>query len=552
MTEGTPGRRRRARARRRERGRGRKRFLAGAVLGVGLGLAPGAFGAQKGPEVPTAAVHDWVGAHQHALVDELVELLELPNVAADQPDIQRNVARIRQMMARRGIRTRRLETGPDSSPVIYGELPAPGARATVLIYAHYDGQPVDRAQWVGGGPFDPLLRAGPLEQASPVLPWPPADQAYDPEWRVFARSASDDKAPIVAMLAALDALQAAGSRPAASLKFVLEGEEEAGSPHLEETLERNAGLLQADVAIVADGPVYPSNAPTVSFGARGVVSVQLTAYGPAHPLHSGHYGNWAPNPAQRLATLLAAMKDASGRVAIPGWYDDVLPADPEDEAALAALDAMPENEAERKELLVAAPEGGGRSRWAMVMLPSLNIDGLSSGWVDGAARTIIPDRATANLDLRLVPQIDPAGQVRRLVAFIEKQGWTVTREEPDAATRLAHDRLLRVQADRGYPAVRTPLDDPSARALITALRTVAGEDLVVIPTMGGSVPGYLFPRYTGATFVGLPIVNPDNNQHSPNENLRLGNLFRGVELFAAAMRMEVPPRRPARDGGQSR
>ncbi len=520
--------------------RTRTRVLV-ALVGCWITVrGPGPLGAQGAADVPAAAVHAWVGAHEHAVVDELVKLLKLPNVAVDQADIQRNVTLIRQMMERRGIRTRLLETGPGTSPVIYGELPSPGARSTLLIYAHYDGQPVDSAKWVGSGPFDPVLRAGPLDRSPDILPWPAAGQAYDPEWRVFARSASDDKAPIVAMLAALDALKAAGTRPAANLKFVFEGEEEAGSPRLRETLEKNAALLAADVAIVADGPVYPSNAPTLSFGARGIVSVQLTAYGPAHPLHSGHYGNWAPNPAERLAALLGSMQDADGRVAIPGWYDDVVPPGPADNAALRVLDAMPENEAERRSLLVAAPEGGGRSRWAMVMLPSLNIDGLASGWVGGAARTIIPDSATANLDLRLVPDVLPAAQVKRLVAFIEKRGWTVTGDAPDAAMRLAHDRLIRVQSGEGYPAVRTSLDDPAARALIAALRTVAGKDLVVIPTMGGSVPGYVFPRYTGATFVGMPIVNPDNNQHSPNENLRLGNLFRGVELFAAAMRMQVP------------
>ncbi len=520
------------------------RMLAGVGLTTlaALGAPPRRAAAQQEPSLPVSQVRAYVAAHEGAIVRDLVDLLRIPNVAADSANIRRNAALITRMMRARGIRTQVLETG--GSPAVYGELLTPGATSTVLLYAHYDGQPVDTSKWVGSKPFEPVLRAGPLEQAPGIMPLSKAG-SYDPEWRIYARSASDDKAPIVAMLWALNALRASGLQPSVNLKFLFEGEEEAGSPNLERALRDNAELLRADAAVIADGPVYPSNAPTLSFGARGIVSAELTVYGPVRPLHSGHYGNWAPNPAERLAELLSTMQDSTGRVTIAGWYDDVVAPGNAERAALAVLAGLPEEKRERESLGIGAPEGGGRSRWEMVLDPSLNVDGIRSGWVGAESRTIIPDRATASLDLRLVPNVRPHEQVERLIRHVQRQGYTVIKDEPDLATRLAHPRLVRLTSSDGYPAVRTPLNDPVARALTASLRRAAGDALVVIPTMGGSVPGYIFPDILGATFIGLPIVNPDNNQHSPNENLRLGNLFRGVEVFAAVMRSSPPPSRPA-------
>ncbi len=527
----------------------------GVVAALVAAAAP--LAAQQPPDV--AAVRRWTASHEGDVVALLRRLLAIPNIAADPARLRANADTIRAWLAARGVDARILpeEGGP---PLVYGELRVPGAGRTLLLYAHYDGQPVAPAQWVGTTPFHPVLRAGLLERAPALLPWP-ADGAaarYDPEWRVYARSASDDKAPIVAMLAALDALRAGSARPSMNVKFLFEGEEEAGSPHLEASLRRYAGLLRADVAIVADGPVHPSGRPTVSFGARGIADAELTIYGAVRPLHSGHYGNWAPNPAEELATLLAATKDSTGRVLVPGWYDGMAPIGPLERTALAALAALPDNEAERRALGIAQPLAGaagtgpgtatGRAvagasaptRWEMVLYPSLNVDGLRSAFTGREARTIIPDSATANLDFRLVTGIRPAEQVKRFADFVRAQGYFLVDTVPDRATRLAHARVARLHAGSGYPAVRTSLDDPAARVVVAALRGVAGDSLVVIPTMGGSVPGYVFPELLGATYVGLPIVNPDNNQHAENENLRLGNLFDGVAIFAAVMRLRPP------------
>jgi acetylornithine deacetylase/succinyl-diaminopimelate desuccinylase-like protein len=476
------------------------------------------------------AVRDYRSAHEREIVGELVDFLRLPNVAANLDDIRNNARAVVEMMERRGLEVRLLETG--GPPYVYGELVTPGARRTVLFYAHYDGQPVDASRWQGHEPFDPVLRDASLEVGGTIIDLPPS-RGFDPDFRLYARSAADDKSPIVALMTALDALRAAGLSPGANLKFIFEGDEEAGSPNLGRLVQEHGDLLAADLVLAADGPSDPSGLPTLYFGARGIVSVRITVYGPLRPLHSGHYGNWAPNPAMRLAQLLATMKDPkSGRVAVEGFYDDVVPLS---DFELAAIAAAPNDDREQMSALaIAEPETDG-SRLLLINQPSLNVRGLRSAWVGEEARTIVPDIAVADIDMRLVKQIDPQVQVERLVAHIEKQGFHVVWSEPDAEMRRRHARLAYVQTADGYPAFRTSMDLPVSRALIEAVEQHTGRSSVKLPTLGGSVPLYQFTDVLGVPTVGVPIVNHDNNQHSPNENLRLGNLWSGIEVLAAAM-----------------
>jgi acetylornithine deacetylase/succinyl-diaminopimelate desuccinylase-like protein len=240
-----------------------------------------------------ARVRAYRAAHEPAILREFAALLEIPNVATDSANIGRNARAIASMLERRGVVARLLD-GAGGPPAVYGELRAPRAARTVVLYAHYDGQPVDRSQWATD-PWQPTLRDAPMESGGRVVPLPTRVGEAQGEWRLYARSASDDKAPIVAMLTALDALRAAGARPGVNLKFFFEGEEEAGSPHVRTVLERNAELLRADAWLFADGPVHQSRRPQVVFGVRGVMGLEVTTYGPSRALHSGHYGNWAPN-----------------------------------------------------------------------------------------------------------------------------------------------------------------------------------------------------------------------------------------------------------------
>jgi acetylornithine deacetylase/succinyl-diaminopimelate desuccinylase-like protein len=402
-----------------------------------------------------------------------------------------------------------------------------------MFYAHYDGQPVDPAAWTNTKPFEPALRSNSIAAGGKLILFPRGATKYEDDWRIYARSASDDKSPIVALLAALDALRASNLAPAVNVKFILDGEEEAGSPNLEKTVLANAALLKSDVLVTCDGPVHQSGRALVFYGNRGVVDANITVYGPVRPLHSGHYGNWAPNPAMRLAQLLASMKDAQGRVLIEGFYSDVTALTPKERAA---LEAMPANDKElQEELQFGEAEGGGRKLVDLINQPSLNIRGLRSAYVGAQSQNVVPEKAEASLDLRLVKNVDPQRQVERLIAHIRKQGYfVVSGREPTPAERRAHPRVARVDSDGGYPAARTSMDLPVSQAIARTVREAAGE-VVLMPTLGGSAPMYIFEDHLKMPVIGVPIVNYDNSQHSHNENLRIGHFWRGIEIYAALM-----------------
>lgn len=479
-----------------------------------------------------------VERRQADIVAELREFLAIPNVAADSINIRRNAEVLVRMMERRGVRARLLETG--GPPLVYGEIGGPprtgpvrGPRhPAILFYCHYDGQPVNPAQWAQADPWRPVLRTDALEAGGTVVArWPAPGEPVAADWRVYARSASDDKSPIIALLHVLDAWRAAGIAPRNRIKFLFEGDEEAGSDFIADAVRRHRDLLTADLVVMADGPIHPSNRPTAVFGLRGIVSVTLTVYGPVRPVHSGHYGNWAPNPAMRLAQLLASMKGPDGEVLVEGWDEDVVPLGPAERAAIASFPH--DDEEQRLQFQLGSTDGGGRTRLELITRPSLNIRGLRSLFTGPEARTLVPDLAVVELDLRLVAGNQPARQVAKLVRHIERQGYRVLREDPDSATRVNSPRLVKIEAEEGYAAARTPLDHPATRAVVAALASAGLGEPVVIPTSGGSAPGYVFTDILGAPLVVIPIVNHDNNQHAENENVRLGNVFRGMEILAA-------------------
>ncbi|MBI4513417.1 MAG: M20/M25/M40 family metallo-hydrolase [Gemmatimonadetes bacterium] len=469
--------------------------------------------------------------HNEATVlRELRDLLAIPNLGSDLPNIRRNAETLVRMLERRGAKARILETG--GAPLVYGEIGDPSL-PTILFYCHYDGQPVNPSQWAQPNPWNPILRTGALESGGrEVSRWPARGEPVPPEWRVYARSASDDKAPIIALLHILDAWRASGIEPPNRLKFLFEGDEEAGSKFLPQIAGEHRDLLLADLAIMADGPIHPSGRPTAVFGLRGIVTVTVTVYGPIRPLHSGHYGNWAPNPAMRLAQLLASMKGPNGEVLIEGWEEDVIPLGAAERAALARYPQ--DDDAQRLQFQLGSLDGGGAKRMELITQPSLNVRGLQALFTGAEARTLIPDVAVAELDLRLVAGNTPERQLEKLVRHIERQGYQVVREDPDSAFRVNAPRLARVEVRDGYPAGRTSLEHPAATALVTALSAAGLGKPVVIPTMGGSGPAYVFTDIPKMPFAALPVVNHDNNQHAENENLRLGNLFQGMEILAAA------------------
>jgi acetylornithine deacetylase/succinyl-diaminopimelate desuccinylase-like protein len=469
--------------------------------------------------------------HAHEILHELHSLLEIPNVASDIDNMRRNAEHLSGMLRARGLEPQLLEVegGP---PAVFASLTVPGARRTLVFYAHYDGQPVDPARW-HSPPWTPVVRAGSLQAGAAEVKPEALRGPLDPEWRIYARSASDDKAPIVAMLRALDALRAAGRDPSVNLKFFFEGEEEAGSPHLEALLRRHAELLTADLWIFCDGPVHQSGKLQVVFGVRGVLGLEMTVFGPTRAVHSGHYGNWVPNPLALLVDCLASMRGADGKVRIRGFYDDVRPVSAVERRALGAMPAVETQLC--ADLGLAAAEIPGAKLPDRLLLPAMNLRGIRGGAVGDEAANAIPVDARASIDFRLVPDQKPA-RIRELVeAHLRRHGYAVADSTPDAATRSRQARIVRLEWESGYPAQRTPLDLPVARAVVQSVEEVAGGDVVRVPSLGGSLPLYTFHDVFGAPLVIVPIVNYDNNQHAADENLRLQNLWDGIEVYAHLM-----------------
>ena len=477
----------------------------------------------------------WVEANRADLLRQYAELLAIPNVASDIPNIRRNADHIMAMMAKRGLSPRLLEgDSPSVPPAIYGEWLVPGAKRTIVLYAHYDGQPVTPADWKSTEPFKPVLRSGRFQDGAQVLPLPTSNAGIDPDWRIYARSASDDKLGVMAILAAVDALKAEGKKPAFNLKIFFEGEEEAGSPNLAAILAKHRDTLASDGWVIIDGPAHPSGAQQVVLGVRGDVNLDLTVYGPVRPLHSGHYGNWAPNPAMMLSRLLASMKDPSGRVTIAGFYDDVEPLTATERQALAAVPAA--DAQLRQELGLGWTEGGRRPLLDVLMEPSLNINGMRSADVGERARNVVPPTASATLDLRLVKGNDHRRQAEKVIRHIEAQGYKVLDREPTMEERRAHPMIATVTRRPGYNAERTSLDHPLARSVIQALK--GNGNAVVLPSLGGSLPLYIFRETLGAPTVTISLANHDNNQHGEDENLRLGNFWAAIPAVAAIYRMK--------------
>ncbi|MGD2059841.1 MAG: M20/M25/M40 family metallo-hydrolase [Acidimicrobiia bacterium] len=462
------------------------------------------------------------------VIGEFASLLQMRNVTGSAEDLRDNAAEIVRRFDRRGASMEVVEL-PGAAPVIVGELRCDSPTARIGVYVHYDGQPVDPANWTTA-PFSPTLRTRAIHADGNQIDLPGPDDVIDPEWRIYSRSAADDKTPLSAICAALDALSTAGLSRRVDLVFLFEGEEESGSPNLERYMTTLAPRLAADAWLLCDGPVHQSGTPQVAFGARGYSGFDLTFYGPEREVHSGHYGNWVPNPALELGAFLASCKDGEGQVTIEGFYDDTQPMGAADRAAIAAL--PPVEHMLGEELGFAGPEIEGRSYAERLMLPSFNVRGLRAADVGSAARNIIPSRATASVDMRLAAGDDPNSMVDRVVSHLERAGYLVLDREPTPAERRSHRRLARLDRTVGYRAARIPMDSALARTLLEVCGRAAASDVVALPTFGGSVPLYLFEDILDAPVAILPIANHDNNQHAPDENVRMGNLWYGVRLWA--------------------
>ncbi len=459
---------------------------------------------------------------------QLKALLAIPNDAHFPEDIERNVQWCEEHFTKRGFTTQRLNT--PGAPLLLAERKSgtPGEK-TVLIYLQVDGQPVDPDFWDQDNPYEATLKKRGADGAWESMDWNLLKtQKIDPEWRIFARSTSDSKGAVNMFLTAIDLMNDRRETPNFNMKVIMDFEEEMGSPNLPQAVRDYNKALAADMLIIFDGPRHIANKPTLTFGARGISEITLTVFGPINPQHSGHYGNWAPNPAVRLSQLIASMKDENERVTIPGFYDGISIS----EDVKTVLEAVPDHEDYiNKRLGVAKGTGVAPTYQESLQYPSLNVRGFSSGWVGEEARTIVPATATAEIDIRLVVESDPDRLIKLVRDHVVGQGYYVIDREPTAAERERHPRICRFTSSTSYRAFRTEFDSEVGRWLDRALTKAFGEPPIRQRTSGGSIPISPFVSELGVPAVTVPTVNRDNNQHSPNENIRIGNYVDGIKTI---------------------
>jgi acetylornithine deacetylase/succinyl-diaminopimelate desuccinylase-like protein len=423
---------------------------------------------------------------------DLFRLIAQPSISAQNIGVRECADLFVALLQDAGCTARMMPT--PAHPVIFAEwLGAPG-RPTVLIYGHYDVQPPDPLdEWLSP-PFEPTVRDG----------------------KLFGRGAGDNKGQIFAQIAAARAwLDVAGALPV-NVKLLIEGEEETGSPHLRSFVEQHRDLLAADLVYTSDGPVHDDAYPQVVYGVRGLLYVELRARGASHDLHSGNWGGIAPNPAWDLVQLLSTMRDANGRVTIPGFYDDVRPPTPAVEAAMAnfPLDRRAALATVGLDRLPPPRDLGYFER--LMTNPTLNIAGFASGYSGPGAKTIIPSAATVKMDLRLVP-----GQ--RADDIFAKFQAHISRHAPDI-------EVLRLGSmEPSY----TPLEHPYSSIVRQAVATGFGAPPIDVPLLGGSLPDAVFTQTLGLPSFLVPYANADERNHAPNENIQLSHFFAGIRTAAA-------------------
>lgn len=487
-----------------------------------------------------------IDVNKQHMIEELINFAKVPNNVFDLDQIMENAKYLQQMMEKRGIKVE-IWSGPDERPLVYGELITNQDAKTILLYSHFDGVPVENSEW-HSNPFEPVFREGlpvgqdddwKYESLEDVL-----KSTIDDSLRLFGRSVADSKNSIVAIMKALDTIDELGLRPAVNLKFLFDGEEEIESPNLERLLENHRDKIQCDLVISASGETHQSGLPTVELGFRGMLQLDLIVYTMSTDLHSGHFGNFAPNANQRLVNLLSSFKGEDGKVCIKHFYDDIIPLS---ESELNAINNIPHIEdLILEQFSINQPEMTGKSLQELINLPTFNIRGISGGFVGTSARNIIPSMAIAEIDIRLVKGMHPDKILLLIINHIEDQTITVLFEEPKSHQLRENKKIVQVVKKGSFVATRTQMDSDQAVFVSKAVKKVVGEDIVIMPTEGGSLPMYIFEQM-GFPVIGLPTSNYDCNQHTHDENLILNYFFRAIEIFTSIFLEEFKENRIVRD-----
>ena len=481
-------------------------------------------------ELPNGLTESTIRSAAVASFPEYLEFLTLPNDAMVKgDDIKKNAAWLETALQKRGFKTHQFAN--DGKPLVLAEYPSDPSKKTILFYMHFDGQPVIPSQWSQASPWQPVLKKKGADGKWQVLDMQQLMHTdFDPELRVFARSSSDDKGPIMMFMGAMDLLKQQGLSPAINIKLILDSEEEINSPGIAAAVHQNSDFLHADALVIHDAAAHISGRPTAMFGNRGVQTLTLTVYGPKAPLHSGHYGNYVPNPAFNLGRLLGAMKDAQGRVTIPGYYATTKFS--ADDRKIFA-DSGDDEPALQRRVGISRSDQIGKNYQESLQYPSLNVRGLAAGGVGKQAANIIPKEAIAEIDIRTTTDANGKYLTGLIRKFIEKQGFTLLDHEPTDSDRQRFPLLAQLQEGLPAEAARQPMNSPVRywveKALNAAFQGEAGNlKPVMIRAMGATVPTAEIVEPLKLPFVLVPVVNPDNNQHTYDENLRMGNYLFGM------------------------
>ncbi len=403
---------------------------------------------------------------------------------------------------------------------------------TLLIYLQFDGQPVDNSKWNQENPYKAVLKER-INKEYKITDWSRLDNITfndlkKQDLRIFARSASDAKGPVMMILNALEIMKRNNIELKYNLKVIMDFEEEISSPNLADAVKKYSSKLKSDALLIFDGPKHPSNLPTLTFGARGISDITLITYGPIVPQHSGHFGNYAPNPVFRMSEILSSMKDPDGRVTIPGFYDGI----ELDEKTLKILAEVPDDEEKMmNDMQFKMPDNVGKNYQESIQYPSINVRGIESGWVREEVRTIVPSECIAEIDVRLVLESDPIRLHNLIKSHIEELGYYVIDRRPTKDERLNHNKIVTFISSYDYDAFRTDIESEIGKWLVKSLKKTFGIEPVKKRTSGGSVPISPFVNTLGIPAVTVPTVNQDNNQHSPNENIKIENYITGIETY---------------------
>ena len=444
-----------------------------------------------------AGIEPYLEEHADGFLEELFELLRIPSISADPAHAGDIVAAgqwVADKLAAIGIRSEVIPT--KGHPIVFGESDKVEGAPTVLVYGHYDVQPVDPLdQWISP-PFEPEIREG----------------------RIYARGATDDKGQMLTHVFGAQAWLATEGRLPLNVKYLIEGEEEVGSAALSTFVAENTDKLACDCIVVSDCCQFAPGQPAITYGLRGIVCFEITVQGPDRDLHSGSFGGSVTNPAVALSRILSGLIDDEGKVQIPGFYDEVVPLTELERKQMADL---PFDENEYLEQ-VGVPDTWGEvgftaleRRWAR---PTFDINGITSGYQGAGAKTIIPDRASAKLSFRLVPNQSPEAIDKAFRATVEKLALPGVKVE--------------VQGMHGAPGLLVPLDSPYVAASSKALEHAFGR-APVMTREGGSIPVVAtLHEQLQADALLLGWGQDDDNTHSPNERFLLADFYRGIRASA--------------------